>query len=262
MTRARKLTLLGCFVFVVAVLVTIFVPPLPQDRAYHIYADRHVLWGVSHAGDVFSNIAFTLVGLWGLWLLYVTPAGRALAARTWDVPYAAFLLAVVLVGPCSAFYHQAPSNSTLAWDRFPMTVAFMSLFTALISDRIGERPAHGLLLPLIIAGLASVVYWRMTDDLRPYALVQFLPIPTALIMCALFPPRAGLRGASLVWLLLFYAVAKIAEAGDGVIAAWTGGLVSGHTFKHLFAATACAAVPMFVRAQATPNHASTDVPAS
>jgi hypothetical protein len=251
MTRAGKVTLLCGFAALVVVLVAMFAPPLPQDPAYHIYADQWVLWGIAHAGDVLSNAAFTSVGLWGLWLVYLTPAGRALAARAWTAPYETFLLGVALVGPASAFYHYTPNNSTLVWDRLPMTVAFMGLFAALISDRISERAARVLLVPLVVVGLASVMYWAATDDLRPYALVQFLPIPVALLMCALFPAGAGLQGASLIWMLLVYAIAKIAEAGDGVIWAWTGGLVSGHTLKHLLAALACVAVPMFVRAQRT-----------
>jgi len=71
-----------------------------------------------------------------------------------------------------------------------------------------------------------------------YAVVQFLPmilIPLALV---LFPARWR-RTRDLVGVLGWYALSKLFEALDRSIFA-LGGIVSGHTQKHLAAATAAA----------------------
>lgn len=43
--------------------------PLPQALSYHDFADTRVLMGIPHAGDVLTNLAFVIVGAWGLWSL-------------------------------------------------------------------------------------------------------------------------------------------------------------------------------------------------
>ena len=127
-----------------------------------------------------------------------------------------------------------------------MTIAFMSLFTALMADRIGTRAGKFLFAPLLLIGLGSVIYWRVTGDLRLYGLVQFLPILLALLTCALFPARDGLRGRHLGGMLILYGAAKVLERADVKIWEVAHHLISGHSLKHLFAAPACAVVAWFV----------------
>jgi hypothetical protein len=50
-------------------------PRIPQDPAYHRFADRRTIWGLPHGLDVWSNLAFPLVGLWGLIRVLSAPAG-------------------------------------------------------------------------------------------------------------------------------------------------------------------------------------------
>ena len=62
-----------------------------------------------------------------------------------------------------------------------ITVTFMSFFVLIFGESISTRIASRLLVPLLFLGLASVVYWNITEnlgtgDLRFYALVQFLPM--------------------------------------------------------------------------------------
>jgi len=47
----------------------------------------------------------------------------------------------------SSYYHWSPRDSTLAWDRLPMTLAFMSLLAATISERISVTAGTRLLWP-------------------------------------------------------------------------------------------------------------------
>ena len=121
-----------------------------------------------------------------------------------------------------------------------MTVAFMSLFSALLADRISWLLGRALLWPLVVAGIASIAWWIRGEsigqgDLRAYGLVQFLPM--LLIPLILLLWREGSVAARPLWLGFgAYALAKLAEHYDAATYAATG--FSGHSLKHLFAAAA------------------------
>ena len=53
--------------------------------------------------------------------------------------------AIALVAIGSGWYHHAPSNATLVWDRLPMTVAFMALFAAVLMDRVSTAFGRALI---------------------------------------------------------------------------------------------------------------------
>ena len=179
-----------------ALIGTVFLfPPIAQDLAYHDFADKRPLAQVPNAGDVLSNIPFCIVGLWGLLMLWRQRGGDTAARLLWHV----FFFGVFLVGFGSGYYHWAPDNQTLVWDRLPMTIAFMSLFSLVIAERIRPSLGYALFPLLLAAGAGSVWYWAYTEsigagDLRPYALVQFLPMVLILLMrhrdVALFQPAA------------------------------------------------------------------------
>src|SRR5262249_127160 len=80
-------------------------------------------------------------------------------------------------------------------------------------------------------GIASVLWWNITGDLRPYILVQFGPL------VILIPALWFVRDARfLLAVLAFYALAKLAEFYDRTLFAVLP--VSGHTIKHVLAAFA------------------------
>ena len=97
---------------------------------------------------------------------------------------------------------------------------------------------------LLAAGAGSVWYWAYTEsigagDLRPYALVQFLPMVLILLMVALFPsPAGGTR--YLLWCLGWYLAAKGLEHFDAEVFVLAGGALSGHSLKHVAAAAGVA----------------------
>jgi hypothetical protein len=76
---------------------------------------------------------------------------------------------------------------------------------------------------------------RGEGDLRFYAAVQVYSA-LVLLLALLFPPRYT-RGSDLAVVVGFYALAKVLEALDKPIFS-LGHIVSGHTLKHLAAATA------------------------
>src|SRR4029453_9270909 len=106
---------------------------------------------------------------------------RRLASPDLGTHYLALCGAGALGACGSAWYHLAPDNARLGFDRMPMTIAFMTLLAAVIADRVNWVAGRALLWPLIVTGIASSAWWIRTEaagqgDLRPYALVQFLPM--------------------------------------------------------------------------------------
>ncbi len=227
--------ILACASLVIAFLI----PPIPQDLEYHQFADQRSVFGVPNFWDVISNAPFLLIGLIGLNdLLYKE---NLLYPKSLFWSYLVLFAGTFLVGFGSAYYHLAPDNETLVWDRLPMTFAFMAFFSIIIGEFISEKAGKLFLLPLLVVGVFSVFYWIVTErsgtgDLRPYALVQFLPMLLIPVIVLWFPP--SYNQVKFIWWMMFaYLAAKVFEFGDVYIYQLTG-FWSGHTIKHLFAALA------------------------
>lgn len=246
MKRDTKIILIGAVIVAGIVGVLGLLSPIRQDPTYHRFADQRIWLDIPHAGDVISNLFFAVVGLIGLIALYVVHRREHQPTHVWITPYIMFFVGLMLVSVGSAYYHWAPDNAALVWDRLPMTLAFMSLFCAVIADRMGPSIGKAIFVPLLLAGAASVVYWNFTGDLRPYGLVQFLPIVLLLLVCWMFPPHNGIHGRHLGGVLLLYGFAKILEYFDHQVWNALSHIVSGHTLKHVFAAAAGGMVVWFV----------------
>ena len=229
----------------VAALVLAGVPRVPQNVEYHEFADRRSVCCVPNAADVLSNVPFLLVGGIPLLSLSVPEVGAFYSAEE-RLMWQWFFAGVAIVSVGSAYYHWRPNNDRLVWDRLPMTIGFMSLFAISVEERLGGGMA--LFWPLLVIGIGSVGYWHVVDDLRPYALVQFLPMLVIPVMMAVCPPRYSHQG-HYVGCLLWYALAKVAEVLDRRIFVGSGGVVSGHTLKHLLAAVGIAQVAYMLRAR-------------
>jgi hypothetical protein len=235
--RRAILILLG--VTLVGVVAVIVHGPIPQSPSYHVFADQRRILGVPNFWNVASNIPFLVVGVAGLLSLSRRQLPGVLPALR--PAYVAFFVGTALVSFGSGYYHSAPSDSSLVWDRLPMTVTFMAFLAILIGEQIGPEVGARLLLPLIVVGLLSVGYWWSSGrhgggDLRPYTLVQFLPMALAPLLVILLPSR--LTRVSLLWgVFAAYAVAKLLEALDRPIFDSLR-VVSGHSLKHLAAALA------------------------
>ena len=228
-------------VLLVSVVAMFFIPPIPQSEAYHNFADQRTMLGISNFLNSISNLPFLFVGLLGFGFVFRGTSGAhsGFVERSERWPYLIFFLAVTLTAFGSTWYHLRPNDQTLVWDRLPMSVGFTSLVAAIVCERIGVKAGIRLLIPLILFGAASVIYWNVTQanghgDLRPYALAQFGSLLVLLLLVALFPPRYT-RGADLIVSLGLSGLAKILEAADRPIFS-LGGIVSGHTLKHLAAA--------------------------
>ena len=75
--------------------------------------------------------------------------------------------------------------------------------------------------------------------------MQLAPLLAAPAVIMLFPARHSHRSWLLVGLAA-YAAAKLAELADSAIFDLSGGLLGGHTIKHLLAALAAAAIHLML----------------
>jgi hypothetical protein len=219
------------FSVVGSLVVALTLDPIPQDPAYHQFADSRAWLGVPNFLDVASNVPLLLVGIAGL---VFTARNKLQSGLQWKV----FFVGVALVAFGSGYYHLAPNSDALAWDRAPMTIAFMALLAALIGEATSARIGRIVLGPALLVGTASVIHWHMNDDLRLYGWVQFFPLLLIVLILFLFPGRIQ------CWKLLLgalglYGFSKLLEALDTSIFDATGGIVAGHALKHLAAAAAC-----------------------
>ena len=241
---------------VFVIVATLLVPPVAQDPAYHEFADRRMLYGIPDFWNVVSNAPFMITGVWGLTLLLRRrDAGVLPELRQ---AYLVFFSGVLLTAFGSAWYHLDPANETLFWDRLPMTLAFMAFFSIVVGEHLSPGAGRRMLWPLVGAGILAIVYWyigetRGRGDLRPYALVQFLPM--LLIPLILLGYRSRLGGAGYLWAMLAaYLFSKFAEYLDAEL--YSGlGVISGHSLKHIAAALGTGFICLAVyRRRPLPGH--------
>ena len=222
-----------------AVAAALLLPPMPQPLDYHHFADQREAFGVGNFLDVSSNVAFLLAGIAGLYVVFSGRACFEFPVERW--PYAVFFLGVLLTAAGSAWYHLAPDNETLFWDRLPMTVAFMGLLSAQVVDRVSVRAGLVLLVPMLLVGMASVVYWIATErmgagNVMPYGILQGYSVIVLLLMAVLHRSRYT-RGNDVYYIFGWYVLAKLLESFDGEVLS-LGHVVSGHSLKHVAAAAA------------------------
>ncbi len=228
MTNTRKVQLL-LFFSSIAIVTMCFVPPIPQSSTYHLFADARTIASIPNAYNVLSNLPFLLFGALGMNSVLQKEKNALSQNRLF------FFIGVLLTGVGSGYYHWQPCIETLVWDRLPMVIAFMSFFTLIIGEYIDEKWGQKLLFPMLTLGITSVFYWYWSEmkqqgDLRPYALVQFLPLILTPMIMLLFERKLG--KTTLYWsIIAVYVLAKVFETFDSTIFMYFP--ISGHSLKHL-----------------------------
>ncbi|MDP2808818.1 MAG: hypothetical protein Q8O34_01575 [Rhodocyclaceae bacterium] len=225
--------------------------PIAQPPSYHDFADQRGCFGLPNCLDTASNALFVLAGLIGLRFLNGQARRRAFVEAREAWPYALFFAASLLIGLSSGYYHLAPDNDRLLWDRAAMALAFMALLAAILGERGGVGIGLRLLPLLLVYGLGSVFYWgwseaRGAGDLRPYLLMQAFPMLLIPLLLWLYPPRYS-GGRDILAVIGLYLLALLCDLNDRPVFALTGGLVSGHTAKHAIAALAVLMVARHLR---------------
>ena len=203
--------------------------PIEQSLAYHNFADKRLFIGINNFFDVISNLGFIIIGVFGFF--------AALKYPKYKVSWTFFYIGIFLIGPGSAYYHLSPNNATLVWDRLPMTLGFMGIFTAIVGETFNLKHEKKILSALTMVGIYSVIHWQQFGDLRIYIWIQLMPI-VSIFFIGLAYNSESIKGNYLITSIFLYGIAKITEIFDGEIFIATQRMISGHTLKHLLAATA------------------------
>ncbi|PZO14463.1 MAG: hypothetical protein DCF26_15155 [Burkholderiales bacterium] len=204
----------------------------------HPFVDARSWWGVPNTLDVLSNLPLVLAGATGLWSLQ----GRTLNLPTRNA-LRVFFAGLVLCGLGSATYHWAPDASSLVIDRLGMAVAFAGVLALSVAERVGRREARIFLPAVLVLAVVSAALPHLQGNVLPWAVVQFGGMGLV-VWAASRRPVQGALGVSLIGLIALYAVAKLLEFGDEAVFRATGEWVSGHSLKHVAAASA--AFPILV----------------
>lgn len=240
------------------IAIVLMIEPFAQDPRYHLFVDTRSFLGVPNFNDVFSNIGFAVVGILGIHSVARIRRDDDFQKPPDARPFFVFFIGVALVSLGSGYYHLAPSNERLLWDRLPMSIAFMAFCSLIIADRIDSRSGNGWLLAVLGAvGCVSVAYWSWTEsqgrgDLRFYALIQFYPVLVLPLVCGLFPRHRYTAGRGIAWVFAWYGLSKLLEHADSWVFDVLGQTVSGHSLKHLAAAVATFVVLRMLMAGVSP----------
>jgi hypothetical protein len=218
-----------------ALALACFGPGVAQHAQYHAFADQRDWRGVPCAMDVLTNLPFAIAGLWGLVRVWQASLQRCLDTR-WQLA-AVFFGGLLVTAAGSGYYHWQPDNDGLAWDRLGMVVAFAGLLGMAVADRISLRGGVVTVAATLLTGPVAVLVWYLGGNLLPWVVLQGGGMLLVLVL-ALRKPVPGSWGLPLMAVVALYLLAKLLELGDHTVFGWTGGLVSGHSLKHVAAALA------------------------
>src|SRR5215470_8207301 len=117
MTRGIQLAILLAVTAAAAAGISL-APPIPQNPAYHRFADSRPLGMVPNGWNVVSNLAFLLVGGYGVLKILEMPAGPMAgfikSRELWQ--YASFFASETLTGIGMRYYHWSSDTPRLFWD--------------------------------------------------------------------------------------------------------------------------------------------------
>lgn len=255
----RYLHHIPTFAISMVAVVMLLHGPIPQLEHYHEFAD-HSLWaGIPHAADVLSNLGFAVVALWGA--LRLLPQRNHPAVQAGWVGYRVFLIALLLTSAGSTYYHLAPDDWRLVWDRLPIALACAGLLAGVRAQLVPRVHVKFEVIALAVFAVTSVLWWYFgqqsgSGDLRAYLMLQVAP----LLLIPLWQTVYGAKREDRLcfgFALVLYVLAKFAEVHDYEIHSMLGGWITGHTVKHLLASAAAAVlVARLVRSTSSADQAA------
>lgn len=245
---------------IILAIALLLMPPLPQDPAYHNFRDDRIFINIRYFLNVITNGLFLLVGCFGLWWNYSRRQKMFFHIRTETERhlYGAFFFALILLAFASGFYHWDPSNNTLLWDRLAIILAEMTLFAAIIAERIQIKAGLWCWPFLVLLGCLSVLYWHHTEmmsagDLRAYLFMQFYPLLSIVLILILFDAHYS-GWPYLVYAIVIYLLARVPEYYDSTVFNLTYNMISGHSVKHIMSGIACLFIIIYLHKRASIIH--------
>lgn len=232
-SKRRFFIFIGIFGSLIAVLYSRL--PVKERAGYYEFADQTQWLGIPHSIDVVSNIAFAIVGVWGLLKLKRASGAFVLAPpdirgfKTWTS------IAILLTAFGSAYFHLEPGIDRVYWDRLPMVLAFGGIIGWVIADKVDLAFGWIAGLGTFVFGSIALTLWRVgLLDLRPYFILQYGGFVLVVYLCA--TSKLGVYSRTrFIAAMAIYAFAKVFEIYDTRILE-TLGFISGHSLKHLAAA--------------------------
>lgn len=219
-----------------SVLFIIALAPMTQSQDYHHFAEQRTVAGIPHFGDVLSNIAFAMAGI--MLLLKAPSWSPTEVYPQQNTLFKALCYGSIILGFGSAYYHWAPDDYTLAWDRAAMVLGFAVIFYdscvryGVFSDK--DVVYRSLIVAAVFVG--TVLFWMLTGRLEPYVFVQFFTMFALVVLAAM--NYKSIPSKHLIGMFVWYFVAKVCEHYDDVIFEISAHIVSGHTLKHVAYAVA------------------------
>jgi hypothetical protein len=227
-------------IFIISAVLTMLLiyclSPITQSIQYHQFADQRYVSNLPHIGDFISNFAFVIAGI--ALLIYIKKLkkenyGYCGLYFSQKVSFYSLAISSILLGLGSGYYHYAPDNATLAWDRAAMVLGFAVIYyDSLVRYQIiSTEHVCTRLFIIMLLFVSTVVYWSMIGGLEPYVFVQFFTM-FVLVVLALCNYKHT-PSKHLFLMFTWYLVAKICETFDKQIFIITNYVISGHTLKHL-----------------------------
>jgi len=235
--KAQRLALL--WLLLAGAALAMLSARMAQPEQYHRFADARGWLGIPNFLNVISNLPFVLAGAAALWDL----RGAALSDRPAGWIWRAFFAGMVLTGAGSAWYHRAPDHAGLFWDRLGMTIAFAAFTGGVFADRFGAAVGARTFWGALAAMAGGVLWWRagfgVGENVAPYLIAMYGGGAITLYATLAFPSRGPGEQHAFIALVLF-SVAMLFDAWLDRPMLNAGGVLSGHTLKHLLGALAAA----------------------
>lgn len=221
-------------------VVSILAPHINQFAHYHNFADQRTWLQIPCIMDVLSNLPFFLMGICGIVVLRRSILQEHRYASIRDM-YLLFFYGLIMTGVCSSAYHLQANNQSLWLDRMGMSVAFAGMLGMAVANRISLRAGKAAVYTTLIVAPISLWVWQTTGNLAPWGVLQ-LGGMIIVFTLAFLKEVHGQPRLPLMYIILWYALAKILEIADHQVFALTGGWISGHSLKHI--AASLAALPV------------------
>ncbi|XP_050220327.1 uncharacterized protein LOC126670599 [Mercurialis annua] len=217
------------------VLLMLATPKIPlSHNHHHLFADMRNLIGVPNTLNVITNFPFLVVGVVGFVLsLQGSFLNIHLRGEVWS--WAVFYGGIIGVAFGSAYYHLKPDDGRVMWDILPTMIAYSSLFSGFIVERVGRRIGFCCLFGLLFVILITTAYARIFNDLRLCMMSQLIPCIAIPGMTFLYPPKYT-HSTYWLWAAGFSLLAKFEGALDKKIYRATHYFISGHSLEHLCSA--------------------------
>ncbi|PKI70700.1 uncharacterized protein LOC116201540 isoform X2 [Punica granatum] len=213
------------------VLLMVATPKIPYSPKNHIYADMRNFLGVPNTLNVITNFPFLAVGVVGF-VFCLQGCFFNISLRGELLGWALFFVGIAGVAFGSAYYHLKPIEGRVMWDALPMMIAYASLFSSFVVERVGQRTGLCCFILLLLVALLSASYERTFNDLRLRMMFQLIPCALIPFMSFLFPSKYT-HSRYWLWAAGVYLFSKFEALADKKIYHSSSFLISGHSLEHL-----------------------------